>query len=139
MGASSLSDAELLAIFLRTGIHKMPVLELANCVLEEFGSLRALFMADPTSFCRHRGLGLTKYAQLQASLEVTRRYLLEQLKAKDILTSPEQTKLFLTDLLRDKPLEEFAVIFWTLNTEYSVVSRFFLVRLIVHLCIQEKW
>ena len=120
MGASSLSDAELLAIFLRTGIHKMPVLELANCVLEEFGSLRALFMADPTSFCRHRGLGLTKYAQLQASLEVTRRYLLEQLKAKDILTSPEQTKLFLTDLLRDKPREEFTVIF--LDSQHRVLS-----------------
>ena len=138
MGASSLSDAELLAIFLRTGIHKMPVLELANCLLEEFG-LRALFMADPTSFCRHRGLGLTKYAQLQASLEVTRRYLLEQLKAKDILTSPEQTKLFLTDLLRDKPREEFAVIF--LDSQHRVLSceSLFLVRLIVHLCIQEKW
>ena len=117
----------------------MPVLELANCVLEEFGSLRALFMADPTSFCRHRGLGLTKYAQLQASLEVTRRYLLEQLKAKDILTSPEQTKLFLTDLLRDKPREEFAVIF--LDSQHRVLSceSLFLVRLIAHLCIQEKW
>lgn len=79
-GPQSLSDAELLAIFLRTGTQGMNVLALADLLLRDFGSLRALFCASKEQFCRHKGLGEAKFVQLQAVLEMTQRYLGETLK-----------------------------------------------------------
>lgn len=63
-GASTLSDAELLAIFLRTGLPGTNVIELAGQLLQSFGSLRALLAADLQSFCQHKGLGPAKFVQL---------------------------------------------------------------------------
>ncbi|MCX9567373.1 JAB domain-containing protein [Vibrio cholerae] len=105
-GPQSLSDAELLAIFLRTGTHGMNVLALADLLLRDFGSLRALFCASKEQFCRHKGLGEAKFVQLQAVLEMTQRYLAETLKRGDALTSPQQTKLYLSSVLRDEILFE---------------------------------
>lgn len=79
-GVGSLSDVELLAIFLRTGIKGCPVLELANNVLQAFGSLRALLTAKSETFCEIKGLGLTQYIQLQATTEMTKRYLAQQMQ-----------------------------------------------------------
>lgn len=67
-GPQSLSDAELLAIFLRTGTHGMNVLALADLLLRDFGSLRALFCASKEQFCRHKGLGEAKFVQLQSGI-----------------------------------------------------------------------
>ena len=78
-GPQSLSDAELLAIFLRTGTPGMNVLALADKLLQDFGSLRQLFSATQNEFCQHKGLGQAKYVQLQAVLEMTQRYLAETL------------------------------------------------------------
>ncbi|EOA5468647.1 JAB domain-containing protein [Vibrio cholerae] len=97
-GPQSLSDAELLAIFLRTGTQGMNVLALADLLLRDFGSLRALFCASKEQFCRHKGLGEAKFVQLQAVLEMTQRYLAETLKRGDALTSPQQTKLYLSSV-----------------------------------------
>ena len=74
-GASVLSDAELLAIFLRTGVVGRNAVELARDLLSSFGGLRQLLEADQASFTCHLGLGPAKYAQLQAVLEMGRRHL----------------------------------------------------------------
>ncbi|RNE82444.1 RadC family protein [Vibrio cholerae] len=118
-GPQSLSDAELLAIFLRTGTHGMNVLALADLLLRDFGSLRALFSASKEQFCRHKGLGEAKFVQLQAVLEMTQRYLAETLKRGDALTSPQQTKLYLSSVLRDRQREAFYILF--LDNQHRVI------------------
>lgn len=110
-GPESLSDAELLAIFLRTGTQGMNVLELADKLLQEFGSLRKLFSATEEEFCQHKGIGQAKYVQLQAVLEMTQRYLAETLNRGDALTSPTHTKLYLSSVLRDRQREAFYILF----------------------------
>ncbi|MEF3021816.1 DNA repair protein RadC [Vibrio mimicus] len=118
-GPQSLSDAELLAIFLRTGTQGMNVLALADLLLSDFGSLRALFCASKEQFCRHKGLGEAKFVQLQAVLEMTQRYLGETLKRGDALTSPQQTKLYLSSILRDRQREAFYILF--LDNQHRVI------------------
>lgn len=110
-GPEALSDAELLAIFLRTGTQGMNVLELADKLLQEFGSLRKLFSATEEEFCQHKGMGQAKYVQLQAVLEMTQRYLAETLTRGDALTSPTHTKLYLSSVLRDRQREAFYILF----------------------------
>ncbi|WP_117235653.1 RadC family protein [Vibrio maerlii] len=110
-GPQALTDAELLAIFLRTGTKGMNVLELADFLIKDFGSLRNLFSASQNEFCSHRGLGNAKYVQLQAALEMSHRYLAETLKRGEALTSPEHTKLYLSGILRDRQREAFYVLF----------------------------
>ncbi|EKO3714500.1 DNA repair protein RadC [Vibrio metschnikovii] len=119
-GPQALSDAELLAIFLRTGTPGMNVLELADCLLRQAGSLRALFSASKDQFCAHKGLGEAKFVQLQAVLEMTQRYLAETLKRGDALTSPQQTKLYLTSVLRDRHREAFYILF--LDNQHRVIQ-----------------
>ncbi|MCG9639575.1 DNA repair protein RadC [Vibrio sp. Isolate34] len=110
-GPDSLTDAELLAIFLRTGTQGMNVLELADKLIKDFGSLRHLFSATQEEFCAHKGMGQAKYAQLQAVLEMTQRYLAETLSRGDALTSPSHTKLYLSSILRDRQREAFYILF----------------------------
>lgn len=119
-GPQSLSDAELLAIFLRTGTAGMNVLTLADMLLQDFGSLRRLFLASESEFCQRKGLGKAKYVQLQAVLEMTQRYLAETLKRGDALTSPQQTRLYLSSVLRDRQREAFYVLF--LDNQHRVIS-----------------
>lgn len=118
-GAQALTDAELLAIFLRTGITGMNVVVLADTLLREFGSLRALFSASQQDFCQQKGLGMAKYVQLQAVLEMSQRYLAETLQRGDALTSPQQTKLYLSSLLRDRQREAFYLLF--LDNQHRVI------------------
>ena len=79
-GANSLSDAELLAIFLRTGTAGMPVMALARHLTEAFGGLRGLMTASRRQFCDVKGLGTAKYAQVQAAMEMARRVMDEPLR-----------------------------------------------------------
>ncbi|BEI21797.1 RadC family protein [Vibrio fluvialis] len=118
-GPQALSDAELLAIFLRTGTQGMNVLELSDFLLREFGSLRALFSATKDQFCAHKGLGEAKFVQLQAVLEMTQRYLAETLKRGEALTSSQQTKLYLSSVLRDRQREAFYILF--LDNQHRVI------------------
>lgn len=111
LGPGALSDAELLAIFLRTGIKGKSAVDLARELLAEFGSLRGLLTADQTSFCRPAGLGSAKFAQLQAVLEMARRHLAEQLQKGDALTSPELTRHYLSARIRDRDHEVFVCLF----------------------------
>ncbi|MBS9892325.1 DNA repair protein RadC [Vibrio sp. Vb2133] len=119
-GPQALTDAELLAIFLRTGTRGMNVIELADFLIQDFGSLRQLFSASEQEFCHHKGLGQAKYVQLQAVLEMTQRYLAETLKRGDALTSPDQTKLYLSSILRDRQREAFYILF--LDNQHRVIK-----------------
>jgi DNA repair protein RadC len=107
-GAGALSDAELLAIFLRTGVAGLSAVDLARQMLSDYGSLRSLLKASATDFCKRRGVGMAKYVQLQAVLEIARRHLSEQLERQDCLTSPAQTTNYLRARLRDYDYEVFA-------------------------------
>ena len=107
-GASTLSDAELLAIFLRTGIRGTSAVDLARQLLNSFGSLRALLTASRKDFCAHKGLGDAKFTQLQAVLEMSNRHLNETLMRNDSLSSPTDTLRYLHSQLRDRPHEIFA-------------------------------
>ncbi|GHF89172.1 UPF0758 protein [Thalassotalea marina] len=119
-GAPSLSDAELLAIFLRTGVKGTDVVSLARQLLNTFGSISAIFQANKEEFCHIRGLGVAKFVQLQACLEMSKRYLTEELQQKTALTSSQDSKQFLVAQLRDETREVFAVLF--LNTQHQVIS-----------------
>ncbi|UCE89802.1 MAG: DNA repair protein RadC [Pseudomonadota bacterium] len=118
-GATSLSDAELLAIFLRTGTRGRTAVDVAREALTEFGGLRALLGAPHGQFCAHRGLGTAKYAQLQAALEMARRHLAESLARGEALTDPGATRAFLTAQLRDHTYEVFACVF--LDNRHQVI------------------
>ncbi len=107
-GAAALSDAELLAIFLRTGIAGRSAVDLGRELLVRFGSLRRVLDADAPTFCGERGLGAAKYAQLQAALEIARRHYAEALGQGDCLTRPAQTMDYLRARLRDYDYEVFA-------------------------------
>lgn len=119
-GCETLTDAELLAIFLRTGIRGKTAVDLSHDLLSGFNGLRALLKADIDSFCQHPGLGQAKYAQLQAVLEMARRYLSEGLQRGDSLTSPQHTRDYLSSKLRDYPHEVFAVLF--LDQRHRVIE-----------------
>lgn len=110
-GSSSLSDAELLAIFLRTGVSGKSAVDLARHLLTEFGSLRALLEADMRAFCRQLGLGPAKFSQLQAVLEMSRRHLAERLRRDSALESPQAVRDYLKSLLRHEPHEVFGCLF----------------------------
>ncbi|MFL0811156.1 MAG: DNA repair protein RadC [Agarilytica sp.] len=110
-GASALSDTELLAIFLRTGCAGKSAVDLARDLLQSFGSLRALVCADQASFCQAHGLGQAKYAQLQAVMEMARRYLAEDLKRDQDLSHSRSVKRYLTAQLRHQPREVFSAVY----------------------------
>ena len=108
-GAAALSDAELLAIFLRTGVKGITAVDLARQLLNQFGSLRGLLAADKPTFCAAHGLGEAKYVQLQAVLEMARRHLSETLQQAERVDRPELAKQLAISHLREQPNETFAV------------------------------
>lgn len=110
-GAGALTDAELLAIFLRVGVAGASAVDLARTMLEEYGSLHHLLSADQQRFCRTKGLGSAKYAQLQAVLEMARRHLEEEISFEDVLTNPESTRRYLQLKLARSAHEIFACVF----------------------------
>ncbi len=119
-GPNALSDAELLAIFLRTGTQGKTALDLARELLLEFGGLRALLESDQARICRTKGLGTTKYVQLQAALELGRRHLAERIERGDPLSNPQATREFLMARLRDRAQEVFACLF--LDNRHRIIS-----------------
>lgn len=110
-GATALTDAELLAIFLRTGVAGKSAVDLSRELLDLFGGLPALLCAGQREFCSARGLGSAKFAQLQAVLEMGRRYLQKSLEKTDALNSPELTRRYLSTRLRGLQHEVFACLF----------------------------
>ena len=119
-GASSLTDAQLLAIFLRTGVSGMSAVDLARRLLDEFGGLRALLEADQLNFSAHLGLGPAKFAQLQAVLEMARRHLAEGLERDSVLESPAAVRAYLIAQLRHEKHEVFGCLF--LDAKHRVLA-----------------
>lgn len=119
-GAAALSDAELLAIFLRTGVPGLDAVGLSQSILNRFGSLTALFAADQQQFCAAPGLGPAKFVQLQAVLEMGRRFLQDELSQPQSLQSPAQSRQFLLAQMSRLQNEQFACI-W-LNAQHQLVK-----------------
>jgi DNA repair protein RadC len=124
-GAESLSDAELVAIFLRTGMKGKSAVDLAREALARFGSLSALFAADGTEVCAVPGLGAAKYVQLQAVLEIARRSLREQLARGTVLGSPQAVRDYLRLKLQDRPYEVFVGMFLDAQNRVLAVEELF--------------
>lgn len=110
-GVETLSDAELLAIFLRVGVTGKSAVDLARDLLTQFGSLNGIFAAPINELTQVNGIGSSKYAQLQAIFEMSRRALNEQMQVKDILSSPQQVRDYLCLKLGSLTREVFMVLF----------------------------
>ena len=119
-GAASLSDAELLAIFLRTGVKGKSAVDLARDLLACFGNLNKLFAASQKDFCDIHGMGPSKYVQFQAVLELSRRVLHEDMETGDALNSPGAVRDYLQLLLRGRQQEVFMAIF--LDAQHRVMA-----------------
>lgn len=110
-GANALSDAELLAVFLRTGVTGKSAVDLGRDMIKEFGSLSGLFSANVAEFSAIHGLGTAKFAQLQAVLELAKRAISEELQHNSSLSSPQAVKNYLQLLIGHKSYESFAVLY----------------------------
>lgn len=118
--ASVLSDAELLAIFIRSGYQGQTSVDVARALLHKFGSLRGVFNAEQHELCSVKGIGAAKYAELKAVLEILNRYLSEKLQRGEILEDPETVRHYLSLKLRDRKSEVFAVIF--LDSRHHIIT-----------------
>jgi len=119
-GPKALTDAELLAIFLRVGRKGVNAKQMAQELIDYFGGLGPLLKADEQTFCAAKGLGEAKFCQLQATLELTRRYLEEHLRSDDVFTSPEKVMDYLAVQMRDHHREVFAVML--LDTRHRLIE-----------------
>ncbi|HLJ77347.1 MAG TPA: DNA repair protein RadC [Acidobacteriaceae bacterium] len=119
-GSQALSDAELLALLLRSGIPGQSAVDLARSLIGEFGSLRDLFNAEWPRFRRHRGIGPAKFSAMKGAIELARRHLLEPLRDRLPLSSPDVTRRFLIAQLRDRPYEVFCCLF--LDNRHRLVA-----------------
>jgi DNA repair protein RadC len=119
-GAASLSDAELLAIFLRTGVVGKSAVDLARELLTQFGSLTQLFAASEADFCAVHGMGQAIFVQLQAIKEMSLRGLKEELQRGNALNSPRAVRDYLQLLLGARQQEVFLVLF--LDTQHRVIA-----------------
>ena len=109
-GVSALSDAELLAIFLRVGVTGKSAVDLARDLLQQFGSLNGIFSATLAQINQVHGMGESKFCQLQAIFEMSQRALAEQMQARDVLSSPKQVRDYLMLKLGTLPREVFMIL-----------------------------
>ncbi len=119
-GPAALSDAELLAIFLRTGCRGKSAVDLARDLLNDFGGLRAILEASQSRFCESHGLGKAKYAQLQAVLEMAKRHIAEALHKTNVFTQPDHVKQYLLSQLQHQEREVFAVLL--LDSQHQLID-----------------
>lgn len=119
-GPQSLTNAELLAIFLRTGVSGYSAVDLAEKLIEQFGSVSALLDASQQQFTRGHGLGAAKYVQLQAVLELASRHFNERLSRDDVLTDTESVKRYLSMQLKNPSRELFHVLF--LDSQHRLIA-----------------
>jgi DNA repair protein RadC len=110
-GAKNLSDTELIAIFLRTGIRGKSAIDIARELLCEYGNLRKLFNTDSQQLLQKPGVGKAKYAMLKAAVELGRRYFEEEIILDESLNNSTLTKRLIANRLRDYPHEVFACLF----------------------------
>ncbi len=119
-GASALTDAELLAIFLRVGVVGKSAVELARDLLDRFGSIADVVNAPREQFCALHGMGESKYVQLQASVEIARRALASQMREQPLLNSPDVVNDFLRLSIGHERVEVFVAL-W-LDAKYRLIE-----------------
>jgi DNA repair protein RadC len=124
-GAAALSDAELVAIFLRVGVKGKSAVDLARDLVAQFGSLNGLFSANEKDLCAVHGMGQAKYVQLQAVLEMAKRALVEDIKLTDALASPKAVRDYLKLTLARLPREVFVAVFLTSQNRVIEVEEIF--------------
>lgn len=124
-GAAALSDAELLAIFLRVGVKGKSAVDLARDLVGKFGSLNSLFAASHDQLTTVSGMGAAKYAQLQAVLEMAKRALGEEIKLADALSNPSAVRDYLRITLARLPHEVFVAVFLTAQNRVIAVDELF--------------
>jgi DNA repair protein RadC len=121
MGSHTLTDAELLAVMLGTGLPGLNVLQLAHSLLENFQGLAGLLQASSADLRAAKGLGgSARRAQLLAVLEMSRRVLLQKMRKRDVMNNPETVKQFLQLQMGAYPQEVFAVVF--MDAQYRLLS-----------------
>jgi DNA repair protein RadC len=124
-GAQTLSDPELLAVFLRVGVSGKSAVDLGRDMITHFGSLNGLFSANLSQFSKLNGLGPAKYAQLQAVMELARRSIAEELRAGETLSSPQAVRQYLQLLLARRPYESFVVLFLDVKNRLIAADELF--------------
>ncbi len=124
-GAASLSDAELLAIFLRVGVVGKSAVDLARDLLTQFGSLNGIFAASEAELSQVHGIGSSKYVQLQAIFEMSRRALNEQLQQRDVFSSPKDVRDYLILRLGALKREVFLVMFLDAQNRLNATEEMF--------------
>lgn len=118
-GASFLSTAELLAIFIQSGTQGKTALDIARQLLQQFGGLQPLFQAERAQICQIEGLGEARFVLLQAALELSRRYLEESLFEQTILESTQEVRQFIKSKLKHYQNEVFACLF--LDNQFRIL------------------
>lgn len=124
-GAQVLSDAELVAVFLRTGTAGRSALDLGRDALARFGSLSGLLAARPDQLAELGGLGPAKSAQLQAVLELARRSLREEVQRDTVLSSPGKVRDYLRMTLGGREHEVFVALFLDAQNRLLVADELF--------------
>jgi len=110
-GEQTLTDAELIAIFIKNGIRGKTALDLAKELLQEYGNLKKLLTTSPTVLIKKHGIGKAKYAALKAALELGKRYRNGQIFLGQVLNNSRIVQTFLAERLQDYKNEVFACLF----------------------------
>jgi len=119
-GVASLSDAELLALFLQSGTAGRSAVDVAHEALNHFGSLGKLMCSEKSAVYAFKGFGKARYALLQAAMEVSRRHMLETIQTTDVLSSPQDVRNYLSLNLAGLQHEVFAALF--LDNRHRVIN-----------------
>jgi DNA repair protein RadC len=110
-GPGVLSDAEMIALILGSGLPDRDVFSIAQALLDRFGSLRTMLDATYTDFDGIRGMGPAKKAQLLAIMEMARRSLVDKMRKRTLMNSPEDVENYLRLLIGGRPQEVFVSLF----------------------------
>jgi DNA repair protein RadC len=124
-GAHTLSDGELLAVLLGSGLRGSSAVEIARGLIQEFGSLRDLLSSDAARCLRQRGIGPARYSALQAAVELARRHFRESLRIGPALMSSGAVRAFLLAQLRDHAYEVFCCLYLDQHERLIVFQEMF--------------
>lgn len=119
-GAHALTDAELLAIFLRIGVAGQSAVELARELLQRFGSVSSVINASRDEFCAVHGMGEAKFVQLHATVELARRALASSMSERPLLNTPDVVKDYLRLSLSHERVEVFVAL-W-LDAQHRLIE-----------------
>jgi DNA repair protein RadC len=120
LGPQSLTDAELLALFFRTGVQGHSAIDLGQQLINQHDNLANILKLSKKSFCQTKGLGESKYIQLQAVKEIIARCQIHSLSENPVFNQPQQVKDFLTAKLGFLHREVFAVLF--LDNQHQLIQ-----------------